>query len=249
MIDGTTVIDFHGHVGSWDSVGMIDNPTIMMQAMDSVSIDKSCVFNIFHPDGTTSNNATAAFVGKHPDRFIGFAYVSPIMPDRMLPELERSINQLKLAAIKLYPSYSPFPLNDSIWDPIYEFANERELTIITHTGQEPTAAPKFLIDIAPRFPKAIFVAGHAGNIEPYRSQAIKAAQRCPNVYLETCSSFRSPGVIERLVMEAGADRVIFGSDTPLMDPRCQIGKILTAKISDQEKRLIIGENACRILKL
>ena len=70
-----------------------------------------------------------------------------------------------------------------------------------------------------------------------------------NVYLETCSSFRSPGVIERLVMEAGADRVIFGSDTPLMGPRCQIGKILTAKISDQEKRLIIGENACRILKL
>ena len=164
MIDGTTVIDFHGHVGSWDSVGMIDNPTIMMQAMDSVSIDKSCVFNIFHPDGTTSNNATAAFVGKHPDRFIGFAYVSPIMPDRMLPELERSIDQLKLAAIKLYPSHTPFPLNDSIWDPIYEFANERELTIITHTGQEPTAAPKFLIDIAPRFPKAIFVAGHAGNL-------------------------------------------------------------------------------------
>ena len=249
MIDGTTVIDFHGHVGSWDSVGMIDNPTIMLQAMDSVSIAKSCVFNIFHPDGTTSNNATAAFVAKHPDRFIGFAYVSPIMPDRMLPELERSIDQLKLAAIKLYPHYTPFPLNDSIWYPIYEFANERELTIITHTGQEPTAAPKFLIDIALRFPKAIFVAGHAGNIEPYRSQAIKAAQSCPNVYLETCSSFRSPGVIERLVMEAGADRVIFGSDTPLMDPRCQIGKILTAKISDQEKRLIIGENACRILKL
>ena len=75
------------------------------------------------------------------------------------------------------------------------------------------------------------------------------AKTNPNVYLETCSTFRTPGVIEQLVNEAGADRVLFGSDIPLMDPRAQLGKILTADISDEAKRLALGENARRILKL
>ena len=58
------------------------------------------------------------------------------------------------------------------------------------------------------------------------SQAIAAAQANENVYLETCSTLRTPGVIEQLVEEGGAERVLFGSDTPLMDPRPQLGKII-----------------------
>jgi predicted TIM-barrel fold metal-dependent hydrolase len=49
------------------------------------------------------------------------------------------------------------------------------------------------------------------------------------------------------VNEAGADRVLFGSDMPLMDPRPQIGKIITADISDEAKQLILGDNARRLL--
>lgn len=247
MIAGTRVIDFHGHVGRWESAGLVDDPDRMLQAMDSVGIDQSCVFNIFYPDGRTGNDLTARFVERHPHRFIGFAYVSPLMADKMAPELERAIDHLGMRAIKLYPSYTPFPLDNPVWDPVYEFAHRRGLVIITHTGIEPTTAPRFLAQIAPRFPNARFVAGHAGNIEPFRSQAIRAAQACPNVYLETCSSFRSPGVVEELVRKAGAERVLYGSDSPLMDPRSQIGKILTADISDRAKQQILGENACRLL--
>ena len=75
------------------------------------------------------------------------------------------------------------------------------------------------------------------------------AHAYPNVYLETCSSFRTPGVIEQLVSEVGADRVLFGSDIPLMDPRCQIGKIITADISDDAKRQVLGLNAMKLLGL
>ena len=51
--------------------------------------------------------------------------------------------------------------------------------------------------------------GHSGNTPSERGQAIAAAQANPNVYLETCSTFRTPGVIEQLVNEAGADRVLY----------------------------------------
>ena len=48
---------------------------------------------------------------------------------------------------------------------------------------------------------------------------------------------------------AGAARVLFGSDIPLMDPRPQLGKILTADISHDDKRQILGDNARRLLHL
>ena len=34
-----------------------------------------------------------------------------------------------------------------------------------------------------------------------------------------------------------------------MDPRPQLGKIITAAIDDDAKRLILGENACGLLGL
>lgn len=247
MSEEVLTIDFHGHVGRWDHLLMEDDIPKLLRSMDAVGIDRACVFNIFHPDGTRGNDLTAAFVARHPDRFIGFAYVSPLVPQGMVPELERAIDQLGFRAIKLYSPYTPYEYNHAVWDPIYQFAHERGLVVLAHTGQD--AEPRFLGEAAARFPKAQFVAGHAGNTDPYRRQAIEAAQRYPNFFLETCSTFRTPGVIEELVREAGAERVLYGSDLPLMDPRPQLGKILTAAISNREKRLILGENARRLLRL
>ena len=164
MIDGVRVIDFHGHVGANDIMGMVDDPDLMLHAMDAGGIDVSCLFNIYYPDGTTGNDMTARFVARHPDRFVGFAYVCPLMPaDSMVAELERAIDTLGLVAIKLYPPFVPWSLEHPVWDPIYEFANERELALIHHTGTEWQAYPKFLADVAPRFPKVKFVSGHSGN--------------------------------------------------------------------------------------
>jgi uncharacterized protein len=249
MIDGAQVIDFHGHVGRWDRFGMLDEPERVLHAMDAAGVDRACVFNIFHPDGTTGNDLTARFVAQYPQRFIGFAYVSPLMPERMLPELARSIDRLHFAAIKLYPPYTPWPFDESPWHPIYRFADERGLAVILHTGSEAQSLPKLVGKIAPHYPRANFVLGHSGNTAAERDQAIAAARSYPNVYLETCSTFRSPGVIEQLVNEAGAGRVLYGSDLPLMDPRSQLGKIITAQISDAAKRQVVGENARRLLRL
>ena len=247
MREKAAVIDFHGHVGRWDHLLMEDNAPKLLRAMDAVGLDRACVFNIFHPDGKRGNDLTAAFVARYPDRFIGFAYVSPLAPQGMVPELERAIDQLGFRAIKLYSPYTPYEYNHPIWDPIYQFAQERGLAVLAHTC--PDAEPRFLGEAASRFPGANFVAGHAGNLDPYRRQSIEAAQKYPNYSLETCSTFRTPGVIEELVREAGADRVLYGSDLPLMDPRPQLGKIITARISNRDKRLILGENARRLLRL
>ncbi len=247
MIEGGIVIDFHGHPGRW---GLTESsPENLLHSMDAIGVDYSVLFSVWHPEGTRGNDHTASMAASHPDRFIGFAYVSPLVPETMVAELTRAFDELHLKGIKLYPPFTGINLNEPPWFPIYEFADERGLAVIWHTGIEAPAQPKYVADVAPRFPNAIFVCGHSGNCPPMRAMAIDAARKNPNVYLETCSTFRTPGAIEELVNGAGADRVLYGSDVPLMDHRPQVGKIVTAAISDEAKRLVLGENARRILKL
>ena len=78
---------------------------------------------------------------------------------------------------------------------------------------------------------------------------MQAAQACPNIFLETATSFGDHGTIEYLVEGAGADRVLFGSDMPLMDARFQVARIVTASISDDAKRKVLGLNAIKLLGL
>ena len=228
---------------------MRDDPAPVLRAMDRAGVDRAVVFHIFHPDGRRSNDATAAYVARHRDRFLGFAYASPIHPDGMVAELARSLDEPGMCGVKIYPPYTPFCLDHAAWDPIYDFVNERRLPLLSHTDNGELSQPVMLARAAARFPQAAFIAGHSGNIEPYRTQAIEAARALPNYYLETCSTYRNPGVIEQFVAGAGADRVLFGSDQPLMDPRSQIGKIVTADLPDDAKRKILGGNARRLLQL
>jgi len=115
----------------------------MLHAMDQAGIDLACLFQIFHPDGTTGNDLAARFIAQHPDRFVAFAYVSPTMPERMVPELTRAIDELNFVAIKLYPPFTPWEFNQPPWQPIYEFVNERNLTIIFHTDHLRQNRPGF----------------------------------------------------------------------------------------------------------
>lgn len=236
------IVDFHGHTG------MDASAAEMLRAMDGAGIDRSCVFNIFHPTGVRANDQTAAFCAACPDRFLGFAFISPHLPAAAITaELRRAVDDLGMAAIKIYPPYAPWPLDHERYWPIYRFADERGLAVISHTGREWQAEPRYLSAVAPLFPGARFVAGHSGNEQTYRDQALAAARACPNVYLETCSTFRTPGAIEELIAKGGEDRVLFGSDIPLMDPRSQIAKVLTAGIGAAAKRKVLGGNAARLL--
>lgn len=248
MIEGVEVIDFHGHQGTWDFVGMLDDLPNMLRIMDLAGIDKGCLFNIHYADARIGHDQLAGLIARAPDRLIGFAYASPHHP-QMVEEAKRAIDVLGYRAIKIYPPYGDIYLTDKRWDPIYKFADERGLAVISHTGSEVSCEPEQFDEVAARFPRANFVVGHSGNVQPQRDQAIRVAAKHPNVYLETCSTFRSLRVIEDLVAGAGAHKVLYGSDMPLMDARSQIGKILCADLSDADKALLLGGNAKRLLKL
>lgn len=55
------------------------------------------------------------------------------------------------------------------------------------------------------------------------------------------------GVIEYFVKEIGAEKILFGTDSPMRDPRPQVGWLAYADISFEDKKLIFGGNMKRIL--
>ena len=53
----------------------------------------------------------------------------------------------------------------------------------------------------------------------------------------------------RLVRRFGADRVLFGTDSPWADQRASVAEILALPLTDEEKQAILSRNAGKLLKM
>ena len=151
--------------------------------------------------------------------------------------------QAGVSGHQAYPPIRPGPFNEEPWHPIYEFAQDRGWPSSSTRTISSTAGPVTSKISRRAYPRVNFVSAHCGNVPEARAEAIAAAQKYPNVYLETCSTYRTPGVIEELVEKGGPTACSTDRTCPLMDPRPQIGKIITARISPEAKRMALGENA------
>ena len=249
----TPVIDFHTHAGRWGAYAMDDDPVTFLRIMDAAGVDRACINCIFYGDASRGNDTVARLVDRYPDRFLGVAFVTPHYPEEAIPELERAFDKLGMKFLKVYPTYFGKPIDDHGYEPIFEWANERGIVIMSHSGYRPPedtlTAPRRFTALAERYPRVRWVLAHSGNATPGQIQAVEAARARSNIFLETCTSYGAHGTIEFLVDGAGEDRVLFGSDMPLMDARFQVGRIATADISDQAKRKILGLNAIKLLGL
>ena len=255
-IINTPVIDFHSHVGRIGNYNIIDDMDWYIKNLDAAGVDKSFVSYIFDGKASNCNDKVYDFVQKNPKRFGGFAHVTPHYMEEAIPELDRAFNKLDMKALKIYPPFYPRPVNHESWFPIFEWCNENKIPVKSHTQYGPgehknddNGRPILFVDLAQRFPDINWILAHAGNMEEGRIESVKAAIECPNIYLETCSSYGDHGAIEYFVNELGDDRILYGSDLPLIDARFGVGRIVTAKISEDSKRKFLGLNALKVLNL
>ena len=249
----TPVIDFHTHVGRWGLNHMDATPERFLRIMDAAGIDKACVNCIFYGEARRSNDTVARYVQANSDRFVPVAYVTPRYPKEAISELERSFDEIGAKFLKLYPTYLGKPIDDPSYMPIFEWGNDRGIVLMSHSSRvsedDVLTMPHSFVPLAKRFPNITWVLAHSGNNMQGQEESVAAAKECPNIYLETCSSYSEHGAMEFLVEGAGEDRVLYGSDMLLIEPRHQIAKITTADLSDEAKRKILGLNAIRILGL
>ena len=248
----TPVVDMHVHLQNWGKYGMNDDLDRLLRLFDAAGIDRGCVNCIFHGDAVHGNDAVARAVAQHPDRLTPVAFVTPHYPEEAIDELERAFDEIGCRYLKIYPTYYQKPLTDPGWVPLFEWCDDRGVLIMTHAKLfwEPST-----VDIAARFarfkeryPNIRWLLNHIGGGGSNRAEAVAAVHASPNVYLETASAGVHDGV-EYIVREAGEDRVLFGSDTPLFDSIHQVATIATANMPEESKRKVLGLNAMRLLGL
>lgn len=247
----TPVVDMHSHVGRQTFYRMHDAPEPYVRIMDIAGVDVAPVSCIFFGTARQCNDAVERFVALNPDRFFGVVHVTPRYPDEAMSELERVFKLPEFKMLKLYPDYLGKPIDDPSYFPIFEWCDENNIVVKSHSSYtsdgDILTSPSLFIPLAERYANIRWVLGHSGNAMAGQIQAVEAAQSSRNIWLETCTSHGEHGTIEYLVEGAGADRVLYGSDMPLMDARFQIARIATADMDDETKRQVLGLNAMELL--
>lgn len=161
-------------------------------------------------------------------------------------------------AVKLHPEVQRFRVNDRAMWPIYSKCEAAGLPIIFHCGRNildgPAnfAHPSLFRDLLEDFPSLKVVLAHMGG--GFWDDATEIARAFPdNVYLDTAiavSAIPAPDYVRLddrravdMIREVGADRVMFGSDFPWVNPGPDVQRLLHLDLTDAEKRMILGQNA------
>ena len=238
------VFDCHAHVGRMAHVESVPLEEQVM-GMDRLGIEVTAVSSLraIGGDIQRGNDEVAEAMRRFPGRFIGYCHVSACYPDLMETELERCFAVPGFRGVKVYqvgPSYT-----DPLFLPAWEFARRWKAPVLAHTwGGNLTGFDV----VAEKYPEVAFLMGHSGSAfayEPY----LKAAKKCPNLYLDLTYSREHTNMIEHFVEEIGPDRIVWGPDAPLFSQAQQLSKVLYARISDQAKRKILFDTAARLFRL
>jgi len=197
-------------------------------------------------DGMAGNAQTVYAAKKYPGRYYGWNtcninYEEDLAGWRDWFERYPEV----FVGIKPYWPYQKFSLFDERLQPWLEYADARRLLCLLHTTSD-----KILDEaeaLCPRYPGVTFLLAHTGSDYPNAEHCVKVAKACPNTVLEITYTTVTRGMIEYLVGEVGADRVLYGSDLPMRDPAPQLGWVAYARIPEEDKRKILYGNMKRLM--
>jgi len=254
------IIDAHVHMGpglaNHDGGCDLDaiTPEQCVAILDKAGIAKAIIFaplyeggDFIDPDYKRGNVAVHEAARRFPDRFIPYGRVCPNLMAEALKELRKCTEEYHMQGLMLHPDWESFsPANKRLMWPLAEYCAEKGLPITFHTGYYPKCEPLLFLPLAEAFPKIPIFLKHIGY--HYWRDAIIVARHTDNVYLETSGNTTS-GEIMEAIKQAGASRVVYGSDLPYLFPEVVIAKIKGLAVNDRDKALILAGNVKKIHKL
>jgi predicted TIM-barrel fold metal-dependent hydrolase len=224
---------------------------------------------MYYPELKSSNLEIADLVKRNPQKFVGFGSVNPNKDNSYVESKLEEVRILGLKGIKMLPTLQLFsPVENEKFEKICEYCEKNKLVLLYHTGCDPgpweipelseDANPKYLRPLLESY-KPIIVLAHAGSYSAYKpgiwfEEAVDLAKSFENVYFDSAavSSFiYSEKNLKRIREEIGLERLLFGSDYPVVwgsDMVYEVNFIKKCKnLTEEEKEKILGLNAMKIL--
>jgi len=239
------IIDDHSHIGNFGSWARFDfDLARLKEQMSEFDIEKTLLTGANCED----NDSVLDAFQKEPDLIVPVAWVKP-NGEKTLADIRRYVEREGFRAIKLHPLFDAYCADDTVVDPILDLAEELRIPVFIHSGHPPYSLPwqiAWLVERHPRVPVVMLHMGHAHGV--YVDSAIKVAKRHSNVYLDTSGTPMSVKIREAYDT-VGADRVLFGIDSPFHEPSVEIEKTRATHLPEDALRRIYHDNAANLLGL
>lgn len=197
----------------------------------------------------------AKWCAAHPDRFSGLAGADPTRGMAQLKDLERAAD-MGFVGVHAYPHWFSLPPDAARWYPIYAKCCELELPFMLQVGQNliyqkdvrlPSVARPILLDqVAIDFPDLTLIGIHVGT--PWADEMIAMAWKHENVFIgiDAYAPKHLPPSLVRYMDSYGADKVLFGTDWPVIDPRRAVKEVEAHGLRPASFAKVMRENAVRI---
>lgn len=236
----------------------------LIAAMDEDGVDRSVVMGIGWTDQGVArevNDYLIDAVRRFPDRLTGFAGVNPAWGGvASAREAERCARAGLQGIGELHPSSQGYDLDsESVMTPLMEVARKRGLIVTTHSSEpvghtyqgKGDTRPEMLWRYIQKYPDVTLVCAHWGGGLPFYALMPEVAEALGNVYFDTAAS---PFLYDARVFEVaaglvGAEKILLGSDYPLLKASRLIRQVQESGLSDADQGAIMAGNAARLLGL
>jgi predicted TIM-barrel fold metal-dependent hydrolase len=195
----------------------------------------------------------------YPDSLIGFCSFSPASGKQCIPDIEKFLDS-GMKGVGEIASYSGSSKKEiDFFDPLMTILKERGLPLLLHVtegvghdypGKSHTDM-RWLYGFIKRYPDVDIILAHWGGGLFFYELMPEVSRACKRVYYDTAASpfLYSPGIYGIAIDIVGNDRILFGSDYPLIPPSRYIKEMKEAAISIKNMSKITGQNAARVLNL
>ena len=233
----------------------------LITSMDEAGVNISVIANIgwtTHELCVETNDYILESISRYPQRLIGFGAVQPQSPDAAVAEIERCAKAGIKGIGEMRPDIQLFDLTDELMmAPFVEAVRKHKLILLTHTS-EPIGhnypgkggiTPDILYPFITSFPDLTIVCAHWGGGLPFYALMPEVRKAMANVFFDTAASplLYTPQVYNQVIQLVGADRILFGSDYPLLAQGRLIEEIKALGLPEEIENLILSGNAQRLL--
>ena len=247
------IVDAHAHIGRWPT-SWVPRPDAehLVASMSASCTDIAIISSmaaLWSGDVRQGNELALQAARLYPGRVYVHAVANPHKPSDV-DYLDELLGRDEVRGIKVHPHTHDCAIDDPRYDWIYELAVRHGAPVLGHSfaGTWHSDPERFGV-VANRNPELTLIAGHAGATIPGFRSMIDLAAKSQNLIAEICGSNMTGWWLRRLVDSFGAERVIHGTDSTLMDPRYGVGRVLHAPLDETERGLILSGNARRIYRL
>jgi predicted TIM-barrel fold metal-dependent hydrolase len=158
------------------------------------------------------------------------------------------------------PDIQGFDLRDSkTMKPIIEAVIEHDLIFLTHASEpvghqyfgKGSITPEVIYPFIVNFPNLKLVCAHWGGGLPFYTLMPEVGKALSNVYFDTAATpfLYKPQIFKQVADMIGSDKILFGSDYPLLPPRRIIDQLESIEISQKDRVRILGGNAQKLLSI